>query len=403
MACRANAIGCCQRIRVNWTDSYGHTENFDFLSNAAQGGGDEFAWSNAIVRPFCEITCEFIGGPPVVGDFNRMILFDAALSRQHVFYSPGGGCPSLVPSDWTNWDDVPGGHYPATINSITCLDTGPDDPYFDAVSDDTPAGYWRRGETQIQIEDGTTTPPNKSADSSGHNRHGQYFGASSGWPTTRPPLIWDYAGDQAVRNGDFAAHGTADDFTRLPAASFAFDYPFTFETWAQWDAASAPGQRLFSIYNDISAAVQRELYFTPKSNSSNPTAELVSAVEGVRRSIAYTAPLGGGVYHLVFVIGGPSPGISRFYMNGSLWASATDIIKPPGIQYFDLGRGQTAADVGGDDPPLLTATLDEVALYDGELSADRVRVHWDIGTNGTPPGDLNRAAEFFRRHVVGRR
>jgi hypothetical protein len=106
---------------------------------------------------------------------------------------------------------------------------------------------------------------------------------------------------------------------------------------------------------------------------------------------------------LVFVIGGPSPGISRFYMNGSLWASATDIIKPPGIQYFDLGRGQTAADVGGDDPPLLTATLDEVALYDGELSADRVRVHWDIGTNGTPPGDLNRAAEFFRRHIVGRR
>lgn len=121
--CREDAVGCCQKLRINWTDSHAVTSNYDVWSNLAQGGPDVFEYSSASSYPFSpvhRITCQVGGDLPVAPPLNVLQLFDLATLTEEYFFYMRPGCPSLNPADWTNWVD--GTHLAGTLNSITCMD-----------------------------------------------------------------------------------------------------------------------------------------------------------------------------------------------------------------------------------------------------------------------------------------
>lgn len=238
--------------------------------------------------------------------------------------------------------------------------------YRDTVLADSPAGYWRRGEA-----DGIV-----SFDISGNNRHGTYFGPGNGEPAHGVPGAIAGDLDTAVTHGSFSTHDTLDDYTDLPTSSASGASVLTFEAWLKWDPLADDDQKLFCVY-DASESPPKKIEFTPRASGSGK-AEFVgySAATGTDKA-TYASALGGAWYHVVCVAAGPG-GTSRLYLNGAQVATVSGMALPSAVTKFYIGRGTP-----DEDPPLLTGTIDEVAVYDYELSPGRVLIHYLVGTSGT--------------------
>jgi hypothetical protein len=219
--------------------------------------------------------------------------------------------------------------------------------YRDVVLSDLPAGYWRLGDSGSTARDETG------------RFDGSYAGAC--------------ADDSGALTGDSdGAKGFAAGCTIALGASLEFDgtAPFTVEVW--WKPLAG---------NATSYLMMRE---TRTANMALPTNGygLISASQGVyfERAVAMqnavTALEPVTVSRFSHVVGVYDGASLTLYVDGVAVSTKPDA-RP-------VSPHSVGAYIGGIPPSygLARGTLDEIAVYDTALAADRIALHHDIGVNG---------------------
>ncbi len=227
--------------------------------------------------------------------------------------------------------------------------TAPTGAYAQAVLADTPAGFWRLGETS-----GTT-----AADSAGSNT-GTYVNA----PTLNSASL--LSADTANRATRF--DGTNDNVRVNNSTAINPSQRVSVEAWIKPEALPASG-------SFASIVTKRESYAL---QFNGPRLEFTIMQNGVRRRAQ--APVGAVVanqtYHVVGTYDGTT---SRLYVNGAQVATTalTGAIGP-------ASNGLNIASWDG-SIEFMRGTVDDVAVYGAALPAARVAAHHAAGTTSTPP------------------
>jgi hypothetical protein len=215
-----------------------------------------------------------------------------------------------------------------------------DEGYVDVVLADAPIAYWRFEETS-----GAT-----AQDASGAGRHGAY-------------VVVPQLGREVAPRLGAAIHLTssnAGDGVRLEHAPWMNLTGGTFELWAKPDRVTYPEAILMLDKGD---AWQLNV-----SANGRPA----FAFPGGSRAQSGTQLVMGSVYHVVGTYDAQS---MRLYLNGELQAQFATGGAPfrSSTDALHIGRGQTA---GRFD---FEGALDEVAIYDKVLTAERIRAHYRAG------------------------
>jgi hypothetical protein len=242
------------------------------------------------------------------------------------------------------------GKWSAAESDSIVLDRGVgSSAYADAVLADTPAGYWRLGETS-----GAT-----AADAAGSNPGGYHGGALLG----QASLLATDLTNKAVR------FDGANDYVDIPSsAALKPTAKVSVEAWIKPKALPAAG-------DFVSIASKAESY---SLQLNGPLLELTIIQSGSRRRVQ--APAGaiaaGQVYHVVGTYDGST---ERLYVNGAEVASAPlSGTITTNSSSLDIGSWSE----GSED---FNGTIDEVAVYAAALSPARVAAHWQAGTGAPPP------------------
>jgi hypothetical protein len=216
-------------------------------------------------------------------------------------------------------------------------------PYPDAVVDDDPAGYWRFGEPS-----GPT-----ALDSSGNGNDGTYLGG----PSLGVPGALAGDPDTAVRLDG------VNDTVRVPDDStLDVGNTFTAEGWIKRTSTT-------KVHELMNKSFQLTVMGAANGN------QVFLRKPGVSTIARTTGGIGTGAYHHIAVTkNGSGPGSVKFYIDGAL-APSVDV---------------SAAQVIVDNNTLLTfgaagstsADYDEFAIYDGVLSATRIKAHYDAAVPG---------------------
>jgi YVTN family beta-propeller protein len=225
--------------------------------------------------------------------------------------------------------------------SATFALAGAGPTYAQAVTGDSPAGYWRLNELV-----GPT-----AADSVGTNP-GTYVGAVPG----APGLL------ASVTNTAASFSGATQYVRVLNSASVAPTARVSVETWIKPTAIPAAG-------SFASIATKAESY---SLQFNGPRLEFTIMQSGTRRRLQ--APVGavvaGSVYHVVGTYDGTT---QRLYLNGTQVASAalTGAITA-NTNNFLIGAWSATSE-------FFKGTIDEVALYSTALTAAQVSSHYNAG------------------------
>jgi len=220
-------------------------------------------------------------------------------------------------------------------------------PYSDAVAGDGPAGYWRLDESS------GTTAANLTGSGAGVYRNGAGVGAA-GLLTAEPSR-------KAV-----SLDGVDDSVSVASSSALSPTQKVTVEAWVRPDALPATGS-----YATLVA--KRSSYYL---QLSGPRLEFGVYQSGGRRRLY--APAGalsvGTTSHVVGVYDGSS---MKVYVNGVEVASAAQTgavsTTSNGLQ---IGSWTTSTE-------FFDGTVDEVAVYPGALSANRVSAHYNLGTSAS--------------------
>jgi hypothetical protein len=213
-------------------------------------------------------------------------------------------------------------------------------PYSDVVLGDTPAGYWRFGET---------TGPT-ALDSSGNGNNGTYLGL----PQLQVPGA--LAGDlnKAVRMDGI------NDTVRVPDTNtLDVGNTFTAEGWIKRTATTKVHELMNKSFQlSVMGAANGNQVFLRKPNVST-----------IART---TGGIGTGAYHHIAVTkNGSGTGSVKFYIDGALAPSVAVSLAQVIVDNNTLltfgAAGSTSAD------------YDEFALYDSVLSAAQIQAHYDAG------------------------
>ena len=240
------------------------------------------------------------------------------------------------------------GKWSAPESDTIVLDRGGgSSAYSNAVSGDSPVGYWRLGE-----KSGAT-----AGDSAGANPGAYRNGALLG----QPSLL---AGDSA--NSAVRFDGT-NDYVNIPSSSsLSPTARVSVEAWIKPAALPSAG-------NFASVASKPESY---SIQFNGPRLEFTIMQSGTRRRLQ--APAGtvavGQTYHVVGTYDGAT---QRLYVNGTQVASAslTGAITTNSNE-LDIGSWNE----GSED---FNGTIDEVAVYNSTLPAARVLAHYQAGSPAT--------------------
>ncbi|MDF2691899.1 MAG: Autotransporter adhesin [Labilithrix sp.] len=215
--------------------------------------------------------------------------------------------------------------------------------YRDAVIADGPIAYWRFGESSGTV----------AVDASGRGNHARYSGSCA------------FGTEGALASDPDTAVGFDGATTGVSGLGSAFDpsgtKAFSIEGWVKPLLIEGGSRRFFS----------RE-WSTPSGRQNigmalSPTAGLIFErwVDGAVLEVAIATATGSFVH----VVGTYDGRALALYKDGVLAGTVADV------------RPATVADalffMGGSD---FRGVLDEVAVYDQALSAERVKVHHDLGS-----------------------
>lgn len=231
----------------------------------------------------------------------------------------------------------------APLDAADAADASPLD-YRSTVLADTPLAYWRLDETV-----GTT-----AHDSSGHGNSAS-LGTTGAWG----------AGGALVGDANTALHldGT-DGLDAGQLFDFAGVAPYTLEAWVKADAIDSTYRHLFSK-NDESRASGREEYGVFLQTAEGLVFERF--IGGTSAKVGTALPALGAWTHVVSTYDGAKMAL---YVNGAIIATRADaraqLTKP--VDFFFATKQH------GDG--VIKGTVDEIAVYDHALAADRVTAHW---------------------------
>ena len=222
------------------------------------------------------------------------------------------------------------------------------------VLTDAPLAYWRFDELT-----GTT-----AADSSGHGNDATYTGG-----------ITLGASGAIAGDGDTAA--TFDGLTGFVTAgdrfAFAGQTPFSIEAWVSVQSRSTYAGVVSR--NDAVGGPPSEGYLLFVAPSDGPFGFQRLDGASVSTAVSVAGPGASEFTHVVATFDGLELAV---YANGESQGSQTAAFSIAGaVAHFVVG-----AEAGG-SANYLAGTVDEVAVYDHALSADRVRAHYLAG-RGSP-------------------
>jgi hypothetical protein len=264
----------------------------------------------------------------------------------------GGTAASGTRTVYTQFKDRSGKWGQSESDTITYEPAaGPSSAYAQAVLADTPAAYWRLGETS-----GTT-----AADSAGSN-NGTYTNA----PTLNSASL--LSADTANRATRF--DGTNDNVRVANSSSINPSQRVSVEAWIKPEALPTSGNFASVVTKGESYALQ----------FNGPRLEFTIMQNGTRRRTQ--APVGavaaGQTYHVVGTYDGTT---SRLYLNGAQVATTalTGAVGP-------ASNGLNIASWDG-TMEYMRGTVDDVAVYGSALTAARVTAHYTAGTTSAPPPD----------------
>lgn len=253
----------------------------------------------------------------------------------------------------------------ASLSLSASGDSGePPTPYVAAVLADGPIAYWRLGDAL------DTGFPSTAHDSSGHGHDGTY---DAGMGSLLMPGAIAGDPDQGLYFGGSAA-GTHD--LQIPFWSGLNTSTFTYETWVKLN--SFPGDNpLFGRTGNpgpVHVGSDAAGNIVVRVNSGATTASYSSATSAYYYGDGYR-------WHHV-AITRDSGGTLRIYIDGVLDVEFADSLSPDA----STSEGFEAGTYGG------IGSLDELALYDYALPADRVFAHYLIGHGASGTASLTLSA-----------
>jgi hypothetical protein len=219
--------------------------------------------------------------------------------------------------------------------------------YRDAVIADGPVGYWRLGDTDAVARDETGT-----AD-------GAYSGACTGGAAGA------LAGDP---DGAMQFDGVTCQIRLVEQYAFPGTAAYTVELWAR--LATIGGYQHF-VMNESRDAIDPIDGYALLESPSGVYFERVKDFSNQSSGIFAIAP--GAFVHLVGVYDGRAMAL---YVDGELIDTTLDAEPMPAYTASPV-IGASSAGIG-----FVDGVLDEIAIYDHALPADRIAVHHAIGTLG---------------------
>jgi hypothetical protein len=283
-----------------------------------------------------------------------------------------------------------------------------------AVLADAPRAWYRRDEAQ----DATV-----AIDSSGNGRDGTQFGPVDGRPEARVPGATAGDNNRAIVHGSRAAHSTSDDYLAAPgsAVDVGAGVALSIGAFIDWDEAnvapladppyqSGMMQRVWSIRDAAGWEVALTMYHNGggitvwrQDPDGNVTDILPGGRFGGMRGYWYvgvvlrTAGNGARIALQPWPRTGPAASPIIADLSAGYNTNAGTFRTPGAPVAFDVGRGVTpTVNPDGFDPSdvipleLFTGIVDEVAVFSGVLSDERMAVHVDAartaGGAGVEPG-----------------
>ncbi len=261
----------------------------------------------------------------------------------------GGSPADGVKTVFAEFRDAAGKWSSAETDTIVLDRSGNSSSYSNAVLADGPSGYWRLGET------GGTT----ASDIAGANPGIYRNGAQLGQPSLLPA---DAANDAIALDG-------VNDHVEIPSSSsLSPTARVSVEAWIKPAALPATGEFASIASKPGSYALQldgpRLEFATIQSGSYRRLGALPGTIEA------------GHVYHVVGTYDGAE---QRLYVDG-VEVGETAVTGPLSAGAAELSIGSWNASI---EP--FHGAVDEIAVYPGALSADRVAAHYEVGLDGTLP------------------
>ncbi len=248
--------------------------------------------------------------------------------------------------------------------NVTVASSGADSPYVKAIYNSQPTDYWRFSETS-----GTTV-----ADRVG------FIGATAGTGVTR--------GTSGAIAGDTDPAASFNGSTNGSVSSNLQDSPpdvFSVEAW--FKTSSLLGGKIIGFgdkpVGSNSGSYDRQVYLDSNGRV------VFGVYDGNAQVISTSGSYRNGAWH--HVVATLSPAGMRLYLDGQLAAQRTDVTRgQPGYWgYWRIGGDNLGSWPNKPFSNYLSGSIDEVAIYKRDLSAEEVSGHYAAGTGvvvpNTPP------------------
>jgi len=270
------------------------------------------------------------------------------------------GWPSKPTSNFLNGDIAQVAIYPTVLTKTQVIDhfvaaggvspipPAPADAYGAAVYNNDPLLYWRLNDTT-----GTA-----AADSGQQGNPGTFSGGS---PTKGVTGAISGTSNAAVNFNSQAIVSSDTKFTNPTT--------YSLETW--FNTTTTTGGKLIGFgdkQTGLSSNYDRHIYMQDDGR-------LVFGVYTGQTNVITTAnPYNDGSWH--YVVATQSSDGMKLYVDGALVGTNPQTAAQSYSGYWRIGGDQT----WGSTSPYFTGTLDEVAVYNTELTAAQVSDHYAIGT-----------------------
>jgi len=176
-----------------------------------------------------------------------------------------------------------------------------------------------------------------------------------------------------MTNGTLILNGATSGYVNLPGGLVSGSSAVTLEFWATF-GANGNWARVFDSGNISGGSGLDYFYFSPHNGSSGQTMEVRT---NTTTTFAVPGTLDGRSVHVVCILD-PTNNYAAIYTNGVL--EATLLSRWPGFgsvsrAWSFIGRSLFTGDA------YLTATIDELRLYDGRLTPQEITTDYQFGPN----------------------